>query len=70
MIHEVGHALGFYHEHQRPDRDEYVTVYENNVIEGKIPNNYNLLEADAVNLYSKPYDYMSTMHYGPQVIGC
>lgn len=25
------HVLGFYHEHQRPDRDEYVSVDLDNV---------------------------------------
>ncbi|KAL8956607.1 MAG: hypothetical protein Q9183_006267 [Haloplaca sp. 2 TL-2023] len=24
MAHEIGHALGFYHEHQREDRDDHV----------------------------------------------
>ncbi len=28
MIHEMGHAAGLIHEHQRPDRDTYVTVVE------------------------------------------
>jgi len=39
VIHELMHVLGFYHEHQRPDRDKYVSINLDNVD----PSKYKLL---------------------------
>lgn len=35
VTHEVLHALGFVHEHKRPDRNNYVTVNYTNIREGQ-----------------------------------
>jgi len=35
IVHQIGHAVGFFQEHTRPDRDEYVTVHWNNIMSGE-----------------------------------
>lgn len=58
VVHEMGHAAGLFHEHQRPDRDDHVTVSSTDATNyGKKSN------SEVVNL--TPYDYLSIMHYGP-----
>jgi hypothetical protein len=58
VLHETMHALGFEHEHARPDRDRYIQVapgLQNNCQYRKRPG------AIAIG----PYDFQSVMHYLP-----
>ncbi|CAH1782200.1 unnamed protein product, partial [Owenia fusiformis] len=66
IVHEVGHALGFYHTQTRPDRDSYVILYNNNIQTSKFEANYAKDTWDNFILYNLEYDYASVMHYSPQ----
>ncbi|XP_074471219.1 low choriolytic enzyme-like isoform X2 [Sebastes fasciatus] len=63
--HELLHALGFYHEHTRSDRDQYVKINWDNVYKFSV---YNFRKQDTNNL-NTPYDYSSIMHYGRNAFG-
>ncbi|XP_020916020.1 blastula protease 10 [Exaiptasia diaphana] len=62
VAHEIGHALGFYHEQSRPDRDEYVTIHWNNII-SNMKFNFNKYPRSTIDSLGVPYDYNSVMHY-------
>src|ERR1700687_395354 len=60
LVHEMGHAIGLYHEQSRADRDTYVTVRYENVIKGS-RSAFDLILDNAQILGA--YDYRSVMHY-------
>ena len=62
--HEMMHALGFYHEQSRPDRDEYVTINFDNIIGGADgPYASNFAKTSKIDSLGTDYDYGSVMHY-------
>lgn len=59
-MHELMHALGFLHEQNRMERDNYVAIQYNNV-QSSAMNNFE--KAARTEAFGVPYDYGSVMHY-------
>ncbi|GMT34896.1 hypothetical protein PFISCL1PPCAC_26193, partial [Pristionchus fissidentatus] len=62
IAHELSHALGFWHEHSRPDRDQFLRVNQANMKPGTQSQfvKRSIQDADTQGL---PFDYASVMHY-------
>uniref|UniRef100_A0A8C4GR64 Metalloendopeptidase n=1 Tax=Dicentrarchus labrax TaxID=13489 RepID=A0A8C4GR64_DICLA len=62
VVHELGHVIGFWHEHTRPDRDQHVSIIRDNIQPGQ---EYNFLkmEPGEVDSLGEVYDFGSIMHY-------
>jgi hypothetical protein len=60
IVHEIGHAFGLVHEHQRADRDTYVTIHLENVQDDAVSNFTRIVTS---RLWTD-YDFGSIMHYG------
>lgn len=64
ICHEMGHALGLEHEHQRPGRDAFVQVFYGNIVPGNNAPFDVIAGATAIGAY----DFESVMHYGRDVL--
>jgi hypothetical protein len=60
--HELGHVLGFFHEHQRWDRDRFLVVHYDHIKPGRA-HDYDWIARTNWLVTSLPYDYRSIMHY-------
>ncbi|XP_051879393.1 meprin A subunit beta-like [Pristis pectinata] len=61
--HEFLHALGFWHEQSRPDRDDYVKIIWDRIENGQ-EHNFDKYDDKLSITQNIPYDYTSVMHYG------
>lgn len=68
VAHELCHALSFRHEQSRPDRDDWVQINWEHILENCGPDQDDPCDAnfyidDDVDTFGHPYDYESIMHY-------
>ncbi|XP_078615892.1 uncharacterized protein LOC144884443 isoform X2 [Branchiostoma floridae x Branchiostoma japonicum] len=74
-VHEIMHALGFWHEQSRYDRDNFVTIFLDNVVPGRngekdfYYGNFDKLTRINSQTLDTTYDYHSVMHYPTDAFG-
>ncbi|CAG5115141.1 unnamed protein product, partial [Candidula unifasciata] len=68
VLHELGHTIGFWHEHARPDRDHYVKIIYTNIEPG-VESNFEKKPFGEVNSLGELYDFGSIMHYSLNSFG-
>nr|XP_039270777.1 uncharacterized protein LOC120345409 [Styela clava] len=63
-LHEFQHLLGWAHEHTRADRDGYIEIFKENILEGMYANNFMKKVKDDVLIANTMYDLKSRVQYG------
>ena len=62
IAHEIAHALGFVHVHQRPDRNGHIRIVLENILSSKFAY-FREFDDATVKTLGVPYDYTSVLHY-------
>nr|BBB02487.1 astacin metalloprotease [Patiria pectinifera] len=62
IMHEMMHAVGFQHEQTRTDRDQFVTIFFQNIQRG-LEYNFQRYSSAVIDNLQTRYDYASIMHY-------
>ncbi|CAK1599696.1 unnamed protein product [Parnassius mnemosyne] len=62
VVHELLHTLGFYHMQSSPDRDDYIDVVWENILQ-PARHNFRKYNTFAVSDFGVGYDYDSVLHY-------
>ncbi len=62
ILHEFMHTLGFFHEQNRGDRDEYIQVLWDNIDEVNQPQ-FKKIPIDFIGVRGRPFDFESIMLY-------
>ncbi len=60
-IHEIGHAIGMFHEQSHPQRNRFVKINWNNIVEGK---GGNFIKQSYPNVKTTRFNFNSVMMYG------
>ncbi|XP_031355059.1 zinc metalloproteinase nas-8-like [Photinus pyralis] len=60
ILHEFMHAVGFQHEHSSPDRDNYIWILYENIVDDQY-GSFNKIQD--VTPFGQPYDLCTIMHY-------
>ena len=66
IAHELAHTLGMWHEQSRPDRDSYVSIEFDRIVDGE-EHNFDMHPSEDIH---GPYDFDSVMHYSQCAFSC
>lgn len=65
IVHELLHALGFIHEHNKPGRKNYINIHWENIRSAWVDQ----FKLTRMCRYNDVYDFSSIMHYGSTAFG-